>query len=1004
MEFRVLGPVEVWQGGRPLELGPPKQVALVAKLLQHANQVVSVSQLIEALWGEAAPDTAPTILHTYVHRLRRVLRPPGNGRTSEEVLCTKPPGYLLKVKKGQLDLDRFESLVAAATGATARGDHETASRLLRSALSLWRGEALANVTSEELRRTEAVRLEERRQAALEARVGAELSLGRHRDVIGDLTALTVEYPLRESLHAQLMVALYRSGRPADALTAYRRLRQTLIEELGAEPGSALQRLQRAILTADPSLGPPEPHTPAGEAQAALPTAREGGSAPQAAASAPAVRPRQLPPDTASFVGRERELSDLKCLLGRAAPGGSMVIVAIDGAAGVGKSALANHAAHRLAIHFPDGQLYVDLRGEAAGPAPLDPGEVLGRFLRALGPDGRHLPAEPEERAGLLRSLLADRRVLVVLDNAATASQVRLLLPASPTCVALITSRRQLAELDGAVHLHLDLLGADESLTLLARLAGPHRVEAEPTASAEVVRLCGRLPLALRIAGARLAARPAWSVSTLAERLRDERLRLDELELDGLAVRASLRMAYRELRDHSPAGLDAARAFRLLALLDGADVGVPVAAALLDQPTQAASASLERLLDANLLESSAPTRYRFHDLVRLFARECAWCDDSEPDRVAALTRALRFYLTTARRADDLLRPGQWPASEVPLSAGVAFRDRAAALDWLETERANLLAAVRQAVAGPDHPVAWQLAAALFGFFDVRGSWDEWEQVNRLALQAAQGRGDQRSEAQVWRDLGAVSWRRFRLDEAADHLERSLELRRLIGDRHGEAQSLNSLGLVLTARRCYQDAAAYLQRSQALFHECGDRRGEGQVLNNLGDLYRMQGRYDEALVCLLGDLEICCELGDRRGEAITLCNLGEVHRDRCRADEAFDCHHHSRLICQELGDRRGQGLNLDGLGEARRLQGRHWEAIDFLRQGVALLREARDRHGEADALWHLGLALDAVGDQREATSCLQLARTLFEELHAPEAAEVRDLERLRQPVTGSTERRP
>jgi DNA-binding SARP family transcriptional activator/tetratricopeptide (TPR) repeat protein len=999
MEFRVLGPVEVWHDGRPLELGPPKHLALVAKLLQHANQVVSVSQLIEALWGEAAPYTAPSILHTYVYRLRRVLQA-GNGQTSEEVLCTRPPGYLLRVEEGQFDLHRFEALVAAATEASARGDHEAATRMLRSALSLWRGKALSNVVSEELRRSEAIRLEERRLAALEARIDGDLSLGRHRDLIGELTALAHEHPLWESLHAQLMIALYRSGRPADALAAYRRLRQTLTDELGVEPGSALQRLQRAILMADPSLGPPEPHPSADAAQAAVATARAGGPAPQAAAAAPAVRPRQLPPDTAFFVGRERELADLQCLLGQAAPGGSMVIVAIDGAAGVGKSALANHAAHRLADHFPDGQLYVDLQGEAGGPAPLHPDEVLGRFLRALGADGRHLPAQPEERAGLLRSLLAERGVLVVLDNAATAAQVRLLLPASPTCAALITSRRHLAELDGAVHLHLDLLGAEESMALLARLAGPDRVASEPAASAEVVRLCGRLPLALRIAGARLAARPAWSVSTLAGRLRDERLRLDELELDGLAVRASLQMAYRELHDGCPTGVDAAQAFRLLALLDGADVGVPVVTALLGQPSQAVEAALERLLDANLLESSAPARYRFHDLVRLFARECAWCDDPERDRVAALTRAVRFYLATAQRADELLRPGQRPAAEESLAAGVAFRDRAAALDWLESERDNLLAAVRQAAAGPNHQIAWQLAAALFGFFDVRGSWDEWERVNRLALQAARSRGDLRGEAQARRDLGAIAWRRFRLEEATDQLERSLKLRRVIGDRHGEAQTLNSLGLVLTARRCYRDAAGYLERSLALFRQCGDRRGEGQVLNNLGDLCRMQGRYDEALACLQEDLMICRELGDRRGEAITLCNLGEVHRDQCRAAEAFDHHHRSLVICRELGDRRGQGLNLDGLGEARRLQGRHREAIDFLRQGVALLREARDRYGEADAMWHLGLTLDAVGDHSEATSCLRGARALFDELNAPEAADVRDLERLRQPVTGPT----
>jgi DNA-binding SARP family transcriptional activator/tetratricopeptide (TPR) repeat protein len=995
MELRILGPVEVWHAGRPLHLGPAKQRTLMAKLLQHPNQVVSAGHLIEAMWGETAPKTAPAILHTYVYRLRRALQSAVDGRTGEELLITQPPGYLLRVRKGQLDLERFESLVAAAARATVRGDHPTAARLLRSALSLWRGEPFANVAWEGLRRSETIRLEERRLEALEMRIDADLRLGRHGDLTGELAALVAEHPLRERLQGQLMVALYRSGRQAEALACYRQLRQMLVDELGLEPGTDLQKLQRAILVADPSLVPAEPVSLVSGSPPAAPASK-------AVMSPPTVQPRQLPPDTAWFSGREQELARLVRLLSQAEPGVPTVIVAINGLAGVGKSALATRAAHRLAARFPDGQLYVDLGGSAAGPAPLGPGEVLGRFLRAFGVDGRHLPGDPEERAGLLRSLLAERRVLTVLDNAATVAQVRLLLPAGFGCAALITSRRHLAELDGAIHLHLDVLGSDEAITLLARLAGVQRVTAEPSAAAEVVQLCGRLPLALRVAGARLAGRPAWSLSTLAGRLRDERRRLDELELDGLAVRASLQVAYREHCDRVHEGVDTARAFRLLGLLDSGDVGLPVAVALLDQPARATEASLEQLVDANLLESRAPGRYRFHDLVRLFACERASCDDPLRDRVAALGRSLRWYLAATGQADRLLRPGRPHVADEPLAAHVELRDRVEALNWLETEQANLVAAVKQAAASPDPEVAWQLAAALFGFFDLRGYWDEWEQVNRLALLAAQRCGDQRGEAQARRDLGAIAWRRFRLEEAANHLTCSLELRRLVGDRHGEAQTLNSLGLVLTARRGYEDAAAYLEHSRVLFRAYGDRRGEGQVLNNLGDLYRRQGRYDEALACLQGDLAICREVGDRRGEAITLCNLGEVQRDRHCAQEAFDHHHQSMAICQELGDRRGQGLNLDGLGEVRRLQGRYGEAIDLLRQGVALLRETRDRHAEAEALWHLGLALDA-DDRGEATSCLQRALTTFEQVGAPEAGDVRQLLRQRQPTNWPTEQR-
>jgi DNA-binding SARP family transcriptional activator/tetratricopeptide (TPR) repeat protein len=984
MEFRVLGPVEVHNGFGLVDLGPPKQRALIAKLLQHPNQVVSASQLIETLWADAPPETAPAILHTYVCRLRHALRTDGDGGTADEVLRTRPPGYLLRVQPGQLDLDRFQALVRSAGAAAVRRDHETAARLLRSALALWRGEALANIASNELRRGEAVRLEECRLAAVEARIEAELCLGKHRDLVGELSTLVADHPSRERLHGQLMFALYRSGRQADALACYTRLRRTLADELGLEPGPELQRLHRAILQADPSLDLHQSVQPATVTAGSVAKATGQDQSSGEAAYPPAVRPCQLPADTAAFTGREHELATIERLLVQGAPDRPPAIVAIDGLPGVGKSALATRVAHRLAAHFPDGQLYVDLHG-ATGFAPLRPSDVLGRFLRSFGIEGRHLPTEPEERAGLLRSLLAQRRVLAVLDNAASAEQVRLLLPAGPGCAALITSRRNMADLDGVTHLHLDLLGIDDATALLGRLVGPHRVVMEHRAAAQVAQLCGRLPLALRIAGARLAARPAWSVGTLAERLRDEHRRLDELELDGLALRASLQVAYRELRDRGADGDEGARAFRLLSLLDGTDVGIKIAAAVLDRPIRTAEATLERLVDMNLLECAAPRRYRYHDLVRLFAREYAASEDTQAERAAALARALDSYLNTVQHADLLLRPGQ-TASHEPAVASGELRDHAEAINWLETERANLVAAVGRA-AGSQPTLAWQLANALFGFYDLRGSWDEWEQVNTIALQAARSSSDLPGQAHTLRALGAIAWRRFRLNDARGYLEESRRLFREIGDSHGEARTLNSLGLVFTACRRYDDASAQLERSLELFRSRGDRRGEGNVANNLGDLRRLQGRHDEALTYLRHDLSICRELDDRRGTAITLCNLGEMERDRGRAAEALDYHAESLRICRELGDRRGEGLNLDGLGEARRLQGDNRTAVKLLRQSVALLSEARDQYAEADALWHLGLALDALHDSAEAATHKQRALDIFQQLGAPEADDVR-----------------
>jgi DNA-binding SARP family transcriptional activator/tetratricopeptide (TPR) repeat protein len=986
LEFKVLGPLEVDLDGRPVPL-TPKAAALLATLLLQANQVVSVDRLVEHIWGELAPDAARNGVQGLVRRLRLSLQPSAEA----DVLLTRPPGYLLRVEPGHLDLHRFEMLAAEAKQAIAEGRLEEAVSCQRAALVLWRGPALAGVASAGLQRVEVPRLEERRLQVLEERIATELQLGWHAEVVGELVALVAEHPLREQLHGQLMVALYRSGRQADALEVYRRLRQVLTEELGLEPCPSLQRLQRDILTSDPSLvlphGPDRTATTTRSAVARPPAP----DAPSLSSGRTPVSPCQLPPGVASFTGREREVGWLVESLSRAAVADEPVaIVAVDGPAGVGKSTLACHVAHRVLGQFPDGQLYVNLHGATASVAPLEPAEVLGRFLRAFGVSGQGIPEQLDERAGLLRSLLSSRRVLVVLDNAENAAQVRPLLPARPGCAALVTSRERMTQLDGAACLYLNVLDPVESMTLLGQLAGVERVTAEPQAAAKVAELCGYLPLALRIVGARLAARPTWPVQNMAERLASEHARLDELQLGGFAVRASLQLSYQALRSKEEAqSVRLASAFRLLGLLNGADVGVPVVAAILEQSIAATELALERLVDAQLLQSRAAGRYQFHDLVRLFARERAADEDPEPERTAAMMRALRCYLATTRKADHLLRPRQATAAD-QLTEAVdvpAFANQAAAMAWLEAERANLVAAVAQAAVGVAPGVAGQLAASLFGFFDIRGYWDDWERVNQLALQAARACQDVRGEAQAWRDLGAVAWRRFRLDEATSHLQRSLELRRRLGDRHGEAQTLNNLGLVLIAGRRYQDATSRFERSLALYREQRDRLGEGKVLNNLAEIHRLQRRFQHAVTCLHGDLAICRELGDRRGEAISLYNLGEVYRDMGHGDEASAYHQESLAICQQLGDRRGEGRNLDGLGDARRLQGRYDEAVACSQQGLTLLREVGDRYSEANTLWHLGLTVNACGDRGEARRRWRQALTIYEQLRAPEAAEVR-----------------
>jgi DNA-binding SARP family transcriptional activator/Tfp pilus assembly protein PilF len=969
MEFRILGPLEVWRDGQLLPIHAAKQRTLLAMLLLQANQVVETDRLIEQLWGDEPPRTARNTLQTLVLRLRRMLQPAQPDERAVQVLVSHAAGYALRVAPEQLDVSRFEALERRAGRAMASGDLERAATWLREALGLWRGPVLADVPAEALRQLAAPELEERRLVALEERIEADLRLGRHAQLVGELGALVAEHPLRERLYGQLMLALYRAGRRGEALAAYRAARRVLGAELGLDPGITLQRLERAILRGDPTLDL---------------KAREALDLPRPAAPAPC----QLPPDSVAFTGRSRELEELRALLGRAT--GPATICTIDGGAGIGKSALAIRAAYASLGRFDDGCLWVDLQCGTAGLAPLEPEEVLGRFLRSLGLDSKEIPDNLDEAAARFRSLLAGRGMLVILDNAASAAQVRPLLPTGPRCAALITSRRILTALDGVRRLHLEVLPAGDAVALLARLAGRDRVAAEPQAAAAIAEMCGRLPLALRIVGARLAARPNWPLSALGERLANERGRLDELHMDDLEVRASFEVAYRALRERQAAGGDDdARLFRLLGLLARPEVGVPAAAALLEEPRETAAAALERLVDMSLLDSPAPGRYRLHDLVHLFARERSEQEDSEPARAAALTRVLRFYLVTAQRADELLRPGQ-PAVAGGEWEPLAFDDRAAALAWLELERSNLVASVRQAAApGVPCEIAGALAATLFGFFDLRSYWTDWEQVNRLALGFAQQRRDRAGQARAHRDLGALAWRRYQLGAALAHLREALRWFREVGDRRGEGLSLNNLGLVYFEQRRYGEAAACLEGGLAAFREVGDRRGAGLSLNNLGMVHFEQRRYGEATGCLGQDLAISRELGDLRGEAITLKNLGDIHRAQRHYDVAADRYQQSFDICLALGDRRGQAIGLDDLGETCRLRGRLAAAVDYLESSLELRRAVGDRRGEAETLWHLGLALRARGEQESATGCWRAALGVFERLGAPQAADVRAL---------------
>jgi tetratricopeptide (TPR) repeat protein len=579
--------------------------------------------------------------------------------------------------------------------------------------------------------------------------------------------------------------------------------------------------------------------------------------------------------------------------------------------------------------------------------------------------------------------------------------VRPLLPAAAGCGVLVTSRQLLASLDGATHLHLDTLPAGDATALLGRLAGEQRVAAEPQAAAEVARCCGYLPLALRIAGARLAVRPGWPLAALAERLADAQRRLDELEVAEAGVRASYDVSYRQLQASSEA-LDraAAGAFGLLGVLDGPELGVPVAARLLESPEEAAEQVLERLVDAQLLETPSPGRYRLHDLLRLYAREQAARQRTAPERAAALGRVLGLYAATAWHTMRLLRPADLRLARADdrwTSGGLEFADATAALDWLEAERANLLAAIRQAAATPRVPgvIAIQLAHALFGMFSVRSHWQDWVLVNQTALGIARQLGDRAAQAQAEADLGFACCSQSRYAESVTYTRESLAIRRALGDRLGQGASLNNLGIVYERQGRLEEALACHQEGLAIKRELDDRFGLAISLSNVGEVYERLGRYEEALDALRESLALHRELGDRRGQAFSLGYLGNVHERQGRYQEALACQRESLAIRRDLGDRAGEATCLTDLGTAHQRQGRHQEALDCLEESLAIRRELDDPYGQADSLRALGVTLRALGHAEEARAHLRQALALFEKLQTTDVEQVRAL--LGEPIT-------
>jgi DNA-binding SARP family transcriptional activator/Tfp pilus assembly protein PilF len=950
VEFLLLGPLLVRSGDVVVPVRPGKQRTVLAALLVAANRVVATEDLAEALWGGSRPRSAQVTLQNYVKRLRHAL-----GDADRSLISTHPRGYQIRAGPGDLDMWRFRGLLTAAHAAGRDGQWQSAAEQAARALDLWRGDPLADVQSELLQRRDVPPLIEMRLQAAEFRADASLHLGRHAEVIDELSQLAAAHPLRERFWALLMLALYRSGRQADALAAYQRARKALVEELGAEPGAELRRVQHQVLTgaadAQEQTRPPAP-TSAG-------VLRPGVSG-DPGAKRLAV-PRQLPAPVRGFAGRAAELGQLSQLLDDPSPEpkGPVLVSAIDGTAGVGKTALAVHWAHQVAARFPDGQLYVNLRGYDPGQ-PVRAGDALAGFLRALGVPGQEVPADDDERAARYRSLLASRRILVVLDNASDVEQVRLLLPGSPGCVAVVTSRDSLAGLvarEGAQRLVLDLLPVAEAVSLLRTLIGA-RVDDDCAAAEALAERCCRLPLALRLAGELAVTRSAASLNDLVDELADQQRRLDLLDADGdprTAVRAVFSWSYQQL------DTAAARAFRLLGLHPGPDCDAYAAAALTGASLAQARALLDRLLQAHLVQEVSSGRVAMHDLLRAYAAGLADRFESDSQRRAALTRLFDYYLHTAAAAMDTLYPAERhrrPRISRPATGVPPLRAPAAARKWLDGENASLVAVTGHTAAHgwPGH--ATRMAATLSRYLRSAGYFPEAITIFSHALGAARCLGDRLAEATVLNQIGNVEGERSRYRQAADHHKQALALFREAGDRTGEARVLANIGLVEEEMGRHEHAARHQQEAVAIYRDIGDRFGEARTLGNLGFARQGQGRYQEAAGYHRQALDLTREIGDRQGEAIALGRLGFVDLRLGRYQDAAGYLQQALVLFESIGDKVGQPEILIRLGEVYLAFGRYEQAVGNLECGLAISREIGDPALQACALNALGDVLSQI----------------------------------------------
>jgi DNA-binding SARP family transcriptional activator/tetratricopeptide (TPR) repeat protein len=963
LALRLLGPLELSVDGVDRDLGGPRQRVVLATLALNANRVTPTEQLVDAVWDTAPPATARAQIQICISGLRRVLT------GAPTLIRTRPPGYLLEVSDTELDAAQFTSLVGLARSHAGADRASEAVATLRSALGLWRGRALAGLDSEPLRR-EAAKLEDARLTALMERIRLDLALGRHDEVVGELFALVEEHPLRERLYEFLMLALYRSSRQAEALEICRRARLTLVEELGIEPGQNLRRLERAILNRDPELDLPS------MTAGTVGTATVAGSG-----TADSVVPRRLPASIADFTGREAQLAEIRSVLSADVEAGArfgMRIVAISGKGGVGKSTLAVRAAHELAEVYPDGHLYGD----------LDFGEgderirgVLARFLRALGVTGSALPDDDNERADLYRSLLASRRVLVVLDCASSEDEVLPLLPAGTGCAVIVTSRTQLSGLPGAHHVDIDVFDEERSLAMLTSIVGEQRVAMEREAATELVGLCGGLPLALRIAGARLASRPHWRMDILVARLRNTLNRLDELSYRGLGLRSSINLSYRTLTTAER------HLLQLFALTTTVDFPGWVAAALLGTDSAEAAEMVEALVEARLLDTvqypGERLRYRFHDLIRVFATERLHAETTEADRREATARLIAACMAGAEQAHRREYGGDYttlhstaPRGRVPEELDT-FDDP---MEWLEAERRTLAAAVHLAASSGLTELCWDLALSLVTLFEVKGHFDDWRETTGRALAVTEQAGDERGRAAMLYSLGTLYTTQRRLADAVPCFDAALEIFEALGDVHGSALVLRNAATV--DRLLGRDAGVIAKYESALarMRLADDIVGEAHVLQHIAKVRIDEGDPERARELLDTALAHFRRVGYLRGEAQALNRFVELCLLTDEVEQAHQALNRVLLIVRDIGDHIGESHALYRLGLVRQRTGRLDNAETTLRHALSVARMVGQRLLEGQVFYSLGEIALARGQSSNAAEHIEAAHRLFAELGA------------------------